>query len=130
MFVVEQECPYPELDGRDLEPAAEHRWVEAGCDEAGVRGRAGAAVLACLRGLAEPDGEARVGRVVTAPAARGRGLAAALMDRVVDDHGGAVVVLDAQAHLAHWYARWGFEADGPGFVEDGIPHVPMRRRPT
>ena len=36
-------------------------------------------------------------------------------------------VLDAQSYLAHWYARFGYEASGPEFVEDGIPHVPMRR---
>ncbi len=126
VFVVEQECPYPELDGRDLEPGAEHRWLEADAGD----GSAGAPVLACLRVLEEPDGSARIGRVVTAPAARGAGLSGVLMDGAVMDHGGAAIVLDAQAHLAHWYARWGFAADGPGFLEDGIPHVPMRRQPT
>jgi len=35
--------------------------------------------------------------------------------------------LDAQSYLAHWYTRFGYEASGPEFVEDGIPHVPMRR---
>jgi ElaA protein len=41
----------------------------------------------------------------------------------------APIVLDAQAHLAHWYARFGFVVAGEGFDEDGIPHVPMRREP-
>ncbi len=36
------------------------------------------------------------------------------------------VVLDAQSHLVSVYARHGFVADGPEFVEDGIPHTPMR----
>ena len=36
------------------------------------------------------------------------------------------VVLDAQSHLEEWYARFGFGRDGAEFVEDGIPHVPMR----
>ena len=37
------------------------------------------------------------------------------------------MVLDAQAPLAGWYAAFGFVVDGPEFLEDGIPHVPMRR---
>ena len=135
VFVVEQRCPYPELDGRDLEPDAEHRWVADTGDAGGVQdggaggGGAGAVgtVLAYLRVLAEDDGARRVGRVVTAPSARGRGLSALLMEAVVADHGAGGLVLDAQAHLAGWYARFGFAVDGPGFVEDGIPHVPMRR---
>ena len=134
VFVVEQACPYPELDGRDLEPTAEHRWVAGAAtgpasttSDSTPDGAAGAgAVLAYLRVL-DGGGERRVGRVVTAPSARGRGLAAALVGAVVADHGSGDLVLDAQSHLAPWYARFGFAVDGPGFVEDGIPHVPMRR---
>ncbi len=37
------------------------------------------------------------------------------------------VVLDAQTPLAGWYVSLGFEVSGPEFLEDGIPHVPMRR---
>jgi ElaA protein len=36
------------------------------------------------------------------------------------------VVLDAQAHLLGWYERFGFVRVGNQFLEDGIPHVPMR----
>lgn len=118
VFVVEQQCPYPELDGRDLEPDAEQVWY---ADEAG-------AVLACLRVLTEPDGVYRIGRVATATSARGAGLAQRLVADVVDRLGGAHdLVLEAQAHLEHVYARHGFAVSGPGYVEDGIPHVPMVR---
>ena len=116
VFVVEQNCPYPELDGRDLEPDARQLWVER--DDA---------VIATLRLLRDADGSARIGRVATATAARGDGLAARLMGRALELAAGRTVVLDAQSHLAGWYARFGFEADGPEYVEDGIPHVPMRR---
>lgn len=116
VFVVEQDCPYLDLDGRDLEPATVHLWVE---DEAGTP-------VATLRLLDDGD-VARIGRVVTHPDARGRALAGALLDEAVARIGGRPSVLDAQAHLAHWYARWGYAPDGPEFLEDGIPHVPMRR---
>jgi ElaA protein len=38
-------------------------------------------------------------------------------------------VLDAQSYLVGWYERFGFAVTGPEFLEDGIPHTPMRREP-
>lgn len=124
VFVVEQACPYPELDGRDVEPGTGHHWITGSA----ARGSAddGDAVAAYARTL--DDGDAiRIGRVVTAPDARGAGLAAALMAHLVDRFEGQTIVLDAQSHLVDWYRRFGFGPDGEEFVEDGIPHVPMRR---
>ena len=115
VFVVEQECAYPELDGRDVEPTAVQLWAE----DAGE-------VAATLRLLTD-GADRRIGRVATAASARGHGVAAELMRRALAQCEGSVVRLDAQAHLAHWYARFGFEPDGPEFDEDGIPHVPMIR---
>ncbi len=123
VFVVEQRCPYPELDGRDLEPGTRWLWATTGTDPA---------VLATLRVLREPDGSARIGRVATARQSRGAGLAADLVRhalRVLDEEP-AEVVLDAQTPLAGWYRRFGFEPAGPEFVEDGISHLPMRRPPV
>jgi len=114
VFVVEQECPYPELDGRDLEPTARLLWF---ADD-------DARVLATLRVLHDGD-DRRIGRVATASSARGRGLAADLMRSAVDECDGRLVRLDAQAHLSGWYARFGFVVDGDEFLEDGIPHLPM-----
>ena len=121
VFVVEQDCAYPELDDRDLEPGALELWAEDG-------GR----ILGAARVLRDADGRARIGRVVVAPAARGSGLAGRLMDRALElareRFGDVDVVLDAQSHLEGFYARHGFVVDGPEFVEDGIPHLPMLRR--
>ncbi len=118
VFVVEQACPYPELDGRDLQPDTVHLWV------AGAYG----APLAYLRVLGEPDGARRISRVVTARHARGQGLATELVREAIRLAGDARVTLEAQGHLEHWYARLGFERVGSDYVEDGIPHVPMRLR--
>ena len=115
---MEQQCPYPELDGRDLEPATEHLWFEAEGE-----------VVATIRVL--DDGPTRaIGRVATAPGYRGAGLAARLIELAVADHGDVPLTLGAQAHLEDWYGRFGFRRSGPGYVEDGIPHVPMRREPA
>lgn len=113
VFVVEQACPYAEVDGRDTEPGTRHIWF------------ADPRVRAYLRVLDEGDAR-RIGRVVTTPAALGAGLAARLVDHAVATTSGPWV-LDAQAHLESWYRARGFTVAGPAFVEDGIAHVPMRR---
>lgn len=117
VFVVEQACAYQELDGRDLEPTTLHVWTD---DGRGV-------VTAYLRVLAEPSGDARIGRVCVTRVARSAGLARLLMDAAHTEVAGRDIVLDAQSPLAHWYAEMGYVVDGPEFVEDGITHVPMRR---
>jgi ElaA protein len=116
VFVVEQRAAYPEIDGRDVEAGAVLLWVN---DREGVLGTA--------RLLQDPGGVARIGRVATAPRARGTGIGAALMRRALQLRGAGPTVLDAQAHLADWYGRFGFAVSGSSFVEDDIPHVPMRR---
>ncbi len=116
VFVVEQRCPYPELDGRDTEPGTRHVWIT----EDG-------APVAYLRMVEEPDGAARIGRVCVATAARGRGLARRLMAGALDLVGSRPCVLAAQAHLADFYAGFGFQPTGPVHDDDGIPHLPMRR---
>ena len=122
VFVVEQAAAYPDIDGRDAEPGAELLWAE----EDGV-------VLGTARVLRDPDAM-RIGRVATAASARSRGVASALMrlavERCAELAPEAPMVLDAQEHLADWYARFGFSVAGERFLEDDIPHVPMRRGPA
>jgi ElaA protein len=117
VFVVEQECAYPDLDDFDTDPETVHFWIGAGTD-----------LAACLRML--PQGRVlRIGRVCTAAAERGRGLSGTLMTAALDHAGPAAdVVLDAQTHAAGFYRRHGFVEHGEEFLEDGIPHLPMLRR--
>jgi ElaA protein len=116
VFVVEQHCPYPDLDGRDVEPGTRHVLLLA--DDA---------LLGYARVLDDED-VWRIGRVLLAPAARGKGWATAIVDTALDLAKGREVVLDAQSPLAGWYATFGFEVTGPEFLEDGVPHLPMRLR--
>lgn len=120
VFVVEQSCPYPELDGRDLESQTRHFWLE---DAAGQ-------VISTLRLLEDtPDGNLlfRIGRVATRAAERGHGHTARLMDAALADVGPHACRISAQTYLVDMYARYGFIDDGAEFVEDGIAHVPMLR---
>lgn len=116
IFVIEQACPYQELDGLDLLPSTEHFWLES----------AGGEVVSTLR-LMQDRGLFRIGRVCTKAGERGRGHTTRLMGAALAAVGDAPCELNAQSYLADMYARHGFTAAGPEFLEDGIPHIPMRR---
>jgi len=145
VFVVEQDCAYSDVDGRDVEPGTRHVWLavtdggaatEADPAESLRSGDADDAdrtnttphILAYLRILDDPDGAARIGRVCVARDARRAGHAAALMAAALDLIGaGRDTVLDAQAYATRLYEDAGFVRDGEEFLDDGILHVPMRR---
>ena len=125
VFVVEQACPYPDLDGSDLLAQTRHFWLEEKSGE----------VIATLRLIDEapiegnPGGrrQFRIGRVCTRATARGHGYATRLLQAALADVGADPCALNAQTYLIDMYARHGFVVDGDEFCEDGIPHVPMRR---
>lgn len=121
IFVVEQNCVFPDMDGRD--PACEHL---CGWDGDGE-------LSAYLRlvppGVRTP--EVALGRVVVAAAARGRGLGRAVMleglRRCAERYPGQPVKVSAQAHLEPFYQSLGFRTVGAPYDEDGILHVDMVR---
>ena len=124
VFVVEQDCAYQDVDGRDLLPGTRH-----------VLGEDSEGLAAYARILA-PDLEhhvPRIGRVIVAPRARGRQLGRELVQHALDACAerwpGDPVELGAQAHLSGFYGGFGFVAQGAPYDEDGIPHVWMRREP-
>lgn len=114
VFIVEQQCAYPDLDGRDAEPATQHLWIDS---DAGL--------VSALRLLDEGNGVHRISRVVTALDHRGKGLANALVTRAIE-LAGPPIVLSAQAYLEPWYAGFGFVVSGDRWDDGGIWHVPMR----
>ncbi|CAM5694060.1 GNAT family N-acetyltransferase [Mycolicibacterium aubagnense] len=120
VFVVEQACPYPELDGRDLLAETRHFWLESPDGQ----------VISTLRLMEEHPGGGkvfRIGRVCTKRADRGQGHTARLMQAALAEVGDYPCRIDAQTYLEEMYARHGFVRDGEEFMEDGIPHVPMIR---
>ena len=115
VFVVEQGCPYAELDGRDHEPDARHIWV---ADEHGP--------VSYLRLLPELDDATTIGRVVTRADQRGNRRSEPLVEHALATSAGPHLI-NAQSRLQGWYERLGFSLAGEEFMEDGIAHVPMRR---
>ena len=125
VFVVEQDCPYSDLDGKDLR--AWHVWVE---DESVVKG---GSVVGCTRVLAPGVGyaEPSIGRVATRRDKRGEGIGKALIERSIEvckeNWPGQGIRISAQCYLEGWYSDLGFVAVGEPYLEDGIPHVQMLR---
>jgi ElaA protein len=120
VFIVEQDCPYLDADGADAK--AWHLWWTAA--DGNVRGY--------LRGFAPgiKFPEASLGRIVTAPEARGTGLGRKLVAegiaRITAD-GPVAVHIGAQKYLEHFYAGFGFVRCSDDYLEDGIPHLEMMR---
>ncbi|WP_118972713.1 GNAT family N-acetyltransferase [Taibaiella koreensis] len=122
IFVVEQNCPYQDLDDKDQ--AALHLWCN---DEQGL------AVAYCRilpAGASYP--EVSIGRVANDTAIRGKGIGRQLMQEALDSirkHWGAVPVrISAQEYLQRFYESMGFEPVGAAYLEDNIPHIEMLLR--
>lgn len=118
VFVVEQNCPYYDIDGLDY-PSL-HMFYK---DEDG-------SVQACLRIFEKVDepGTMQIGRLVTV--ARGVGLGGKILHQAVEwirencDANG--IYLEAQQYAIGFYAKEGLQVVSDPFLEDGIPHVQMR----
>lgn len=122
VFVVEQTCPYPELDGKDTLDGVYH-----------LLGYHNDEIVACARLL--PAGttfdNVSIGRVVTKQTARGGGLGHQLLKEALKQCDALwpkqTIDIGAQEHLREFYACHGFHVISDSYLEDGIPHVDMRR---
>ena len=121
VFIVEQNCPYPEADGQDYDSV--HLFYAGD----------GGSVKAFLRLFWKPGepGTVQIGRVVTAPDVRGTGLGRRILRDGIryatETMGAARLCLNSQVQATGFYAKEGFEVSSGVFLEDDIPHVEMRR---
>lgn len=116
VFVVEQNCPYPEIDGKDRE--AYHVWLE---DEDGI-----AAYLRVLdKGVSFDD--AAIGRVISARRRKGFGTIVLKEGIKVakEKFGADKITIEAQVYARKFYENVGFRQVSEEFLEDGIPHIVM-----
>ena len=124
VFVVEQDCVYEDADGLD-EGALHVLTTDA-------RGLVGYTRL-LAPGTSHAEASA-IGRVVTAPEARGEGLGRAVVTRSIGEcrrrWPQSDILIHAQSYLLDFYAALGFVAEGEEFLEDGLPHFRMRLRPA
>ena len=122
VFIVEQTCPYPDIDGTDAQWLHVFAW----------RGDRLAAYARLQRAQANPL-QARIGRVVVAPFARGEQLGRELMEYcmryIEQQYTGATIVLSAQTYLLAFYRSLGFVSVSETYLEDDIPHQDMEYTP-
>lgn len=117
VFMWEENIHYPDLD--DVDKEALHVFAVEG-----------EAVAAYARAYWEDnEKQAKIGRVVTAPAYRGKGLASKVVMKAVavarEHYNVSEVWLDAQEHVISFYESLGFTIASEPFIEAGITHVKM-----
>ncbi len=121
VFVVEQNCPYLDADGKDPEA-----WHLFGREAGG--GRLIAYTRLLPEGVSYP-GYTSIGRVVSSPTARGTGAGREVMQRSIDLcrrlFGPLPIKIGAQTYLLRFYESLGFVSTGEAYLEDGIPHTKM-----
>ena len=116
IFVVEQNCPYQEIDNADKH--AFHLWLKDEND-----------IIACLRVL--PKGikhnEVSIGRVMSTK--RRSGIGTKILNAGIavarEKFNAKCIVIEAQTYAREFYENVGFIQKGNEFLEDGIPHIPM-----
>jgi len=118
VFVIEQQCFYQDLDGKDQQATHILCWL-------------GTELMAYQRCL--PPGtsyrESSMGRIVVASAARGSGLGRELVARGISHNEeqwpASDIRINAQSYLEDFYTELGFATQGDAYDEDGIMHVQM-----
>ena len=120
VFVVEQNCPYPETDGYDEK--ALHLWAEKNGEIAAY-----CRIFAPGIKYEVPS----IGRVLTAEKFRGQNFGKGLMKIAVDiietKFATAKIQISAQDYLLNFYEEFGFQSTGNSYLEDDIPHTEMLR---
>ena len=121
VFVVEQNCPYPELDDKDLHPQTRHIILKKG-----------EKVIAYSRVLAPGvsfDGFPGVGRVCVSQTARRLGLGRVLVEKTIAEAAAlwpdTDIHISAQCYLQQFYQDLGFRPASEPYLEDDIPHLKM-----
>jgi ElaA protein len=118
VFVVEQNCVYQDVDGKDKKSAHLMAWHNDN--------------LVAYTRLVQPGvsfEEASIGRVITAPFYRGLGIGITLLEKSIEQilatYQTNKIRIGAQLYLKKFYEGFGFISQGDEFLEDGIPHIEM-----
>lgn len=119
VFVVEQNCPYQEVDGKDKHSIH-------------VLGRTKEEGIVAYARIPAPGisyNEVSIGRVLTHESTRGSGIGKELMSKTLNairsSYGKVAVRISAQQYLLKFYSGFGFEQKGEMYLEDDIPHIEM-----
>lgn len=118
VFVVEQDCVYQDIDGKD----------EAALHVMGIKNHKLVAYTRCF----EPGyyfSQASIGRVIVKQSDRkygyGHEIMKASVKAILESYQTNSIKISAQQYLIRFYESHGFKVTGDGYLEDGIPHIAM-----
>ena len=113
VFVVEQACPYPEIDGLDKE--AFH-----------IFGKEDGEIAAYAR-IYKENGEVHLGRVISKERRKGHGnlILNEAIKAACQKYQAEKIIIEAQTYAKDFYAKAGFEQRSEVFLLDGIEHIKM-----
>ncbi|MGB1449226.1 MAG: GNAT family N-acetyltransferase [Flavobacteriaceae bacterium] len=119
VFVVEQHCPYQDVDGKDINSLHVLGYLD---------NRIVAYGRVVEKGISYPD-YISIGRIVTSPSVRNKKHGHALVDFALTvchkNYPSQPIKISAQAHLEKFYNQHSFLATGEAYLEDDIPHIGM-----
>jgi ElaA protein len=122
VFIVEQNCPYQDLDNKDLKS-----WHLMGIDDDKLM------AYSRLLGPGISYSESSIGRIVSSPLVRKTGMGKKLVDESIRQIKNLFqtdsIRIGAQFYLKLFYESFGFIQDGEIYLEDNIPHIIMLRNP-
>lgn len=126
VFVMEQNCPYQDADGKDVKSLHVQGRLIPGPSPKG-KGRLIAYARIVLPGISYK--EVSIGRVVTSKEIRRTNTGKALMQKTMEyikkEFGNVPIRIGAQVYLQKFYEEFGFIKEGNKYLEDGIPHITM-----
>lgn len=118
VFVVEQNCPYPEIDGVDKNA------IHIFCKKDGK--------LAAYARIYKEKDEIHLGRVIAKN--RGQGHGNLILNETIkaayENYGNKKIHIEAQTYARDFYAKAGFEERSQSFMMDGISHIKMVLEPS
>ena len=122
IFVVEQDCVYQDIDGKDLD--AHHVLGN-------IEGKLVAYARVLRKGTSYTD-SVSIGRIAVLEEFRGKSIGHEIVrfsiKCIADLYPGEAIKISAQSHLENFYNQHGFKKEGTPYLEDGIPHIAMIKK--
>ncbi len=116
VFIVEQECAYQDIDGKDLKSVH-------------IIGKKKEEIVAYSRIMSLNNEFCSIGRVLVKKGLRKKGIGIKLMKKSIEEatkeYYNRKIKISAQEYLKKFYTKLGFIYTGKSYLEDGIPHIEM-----
>jgi ElaA protein len=122
VFIIEQDCPYPDIDGKDQQAFHLLAWLDNQL----------VATLRVFESYHQYQNMASIGRICTHQSIRkdgvGRVLVAKAIEFIEENYPNKSIQIGAQHYLKGFYEEFGFKRISDIYLEDGIEHILMLKQ--